>query len=69
MKAKFINESARYTEAMLQDLLSELGDEAGSDDEAFEIAQMLMNEEPGLEDYIRRSQGVRDPLGWLANRI
>ena len=69
MKAKFVNESAPYTEQMLQDLLSDLGGGAESDDAAFEIAQMLMMEEPGLEDYIRRSQGVRDPLGWLANRI
>jgi len=71
MKAKFVNEeSGLYNDQKLSKLLNDLrADGPVGDDEAFEIAQMLLDEEPGLESFIRYSQRVEDPVGWLADRI
>jgi len=54
-------------DSLLRDLRAD-GLEMG-DDEAFDIAGFVLSDEPGLEDFIRNSQGVSDPLGWLADRI
>ena len=61
----------QYDQAKLDDLLRDLKADnlEMGDDEAFDIAGFILDDEPGLEDFIRTSQGVSDPLGWLADRI
>jgi hypothetical protein len=52
--------------ALIRDLKSE--GEIG-DNEAFDIAEGILADEPGLKKYIVKVLGIRDPLGWLASRI
>jgi len=57
-------------EALLLDLKSAGGDEGPvGDDEAFDLADGILADEPGLEKFLRMKLRIRDPLGWLANKI
>ena len=57
-----------YTEKKLKDLLKDLRASNISSDEAYDIADGILFEEEGLKEYIE-SKGIRDVLGWLANRV
>jgi len=37
--------------------------------EAYDIADGILYDTPGLEDGIKKHYGVVDPQGWLADRI
>ena len=37
--------------------------------EAWDIAEVILIDTPGLEDEIKKHYGVDDPQGWLADRI
>jgi len=65
-----------YTKGKLNKLLRDLkadknsGEEMGfNDDQAFDIADGILFDEDGLEEYIRTDMGIQDPQGWLANKI
>lgn len=53
---------------LLKTLNSDLEHENMSDVEAFDIAGGILRDEDGLENWIK-DQGIKDPLGWLADRI
>ena len=53
-------------EKLVKDLVS---DGRHGDDEAFDIADGILYDEEGLEAGIRKHYGIRDPQGWLANKI
>ncbi len=57
-----------YTQEKLQKLLNSLGGEIVDDSAAHDIAEGLLFEEEGLKEYLQ-SKGIKDPLGFLANRI
>lgn len=60
---------AEYTEERLQKLLKDLGFSSGiSDDEAYDIADSIVYEEEGLKEYLE-SKGIKDPIGYIANRV
>ncbi len=40
-----------------------------TDDVAFECAQALLDDTPGLKEYIVKKIGARDYQGWLANQF
>lgn len=60
-----------YTKEKLNSLLKDLKADGNSfnDDEAFDIADGILFDEEGLEDYIRKVLNIQDPQGWLANRV
>ena len=59
----------KYTETKLQQILNSLGGEQVDDDVAYDIADGILYDNPGLREYITKVKRVADPLGWLANRI
>jgi hypothetical protein len=60
----------KYTKEKLQQILNTLGGEqVDSDDVAYDIADGVLYDNPGLKEYIAKTKNVKDPLGWLANRI
>jgi hypothetical protein len=71
---EFVNENLNEAKVMskkaILKLLKELvSDGRHPDDQAFDIADGIFYSEEGLEDGIRKHFGVRDPQGWLANKI
>lgn len=40
-----------------------------SDDEAFELAETILKNEPELNEYIKKVMKIEDPIGWLSNKI
>jgi hypothetical protein len=40
-----------------------------SDAEAFEVAQGILDDEPGLEKAVKQIYKVKDVAGWLANYV
>lgn len=57
-------------QALLSDLSKGMRDgNKISDDEAFELAQSALADNPGLEDAIKKTYKVIDVVGWLANSI
>jgi len=71
---EFVNENLNEAKVMskkaILKLLRELSYEGRhSDDEAFDIADGILYDEEGLDAGIRKHFGVRDPQGWLANKI
>ena len=60
-----------YSEEKLNMLLRDLKNTGmdSSDDEAFDLARGILSDEEGLEEYLKTQKGIRDPLGWLANKI
>ena len=66
---------AKYTEAKLQKLVRELRQGAAENGEviddcmAFDIADGVLFEEEGLEEYLRNVKGIGDPQGYIANYI
>ena len=39
------------------------------DDAAYDIAEFILLDNPGLKEYIQRVVGARDAKGWLADEI
>jgi len=71
---EFVNENLNEAKVMskkaILKLLKELvSDGRHPDDQAFDIADGIFYSEEGLEAGIRKHFGVRDPQGWLANKI
>ncbi len=65
---------AKFTEARLQKVLKDLRagvQDAGDIDDcmAFDIADSILFEEIGMEEYIREVKGYSDPQGFVANSI
>ena len=60
---KFIKTYEVYTQAPAKMIAFD------GDDEAFDIADGILYDEEGLEAGIRKHYGIRDPQGWLANKI
>jgi len=65
---------AKYTEQKLQTLIKELREgaqDAGDIDDsmAFDIADGVLFDEEGLEEYLRDVKGIEDPMGYIANYI
>ena len=61
--------SEAYTEAKLQKLLKSLGGEEEDDAAAYDIADGILYDEKGLEDYLRNKKGIKDPQSWLADYV
>ena len=58
------------TKKDIEKLVNTLGfDEHTGDAEAYDIADGILYDTPGLEDGIKKHYGVDDPQGWLADRI
>tara|TARA_R100000789_G_C3014181_1_gene152021 strand:+ start:249 stop:461 length:213 start_codon:yes stop_codon:yes gene_type:complete len=58
------------TKKDIEKLVDTLGfDEHTGDAEAYDIADGILYDTPGLEAGIRKHFGVGDPQGWLADRI
>jgi len=57
-----------YTEKKLQLLLNDLKDSDIPDNEAYDIADGVLFDEVGLEAFLK-SKGIKDPIGYLADRI
>ncbi len=57
-----------YNQKKLQDLLNGLGGEVVDDSAAHDIAEGILFEEEGLKEYLE-SKGIKDAVGFLANRI
>jgi hypothetical protein len=53
-------------EKLIRELVS---DGRHNDDEAFDIADGILFDEEGLKAGIKKHYSVRDPQGWLANKI
>ena len=67
---EFINEAKVMSKKDIQKLVKDLvSDGRHGDDAAFDIADGILYDEEGLEAGIRKHFGVRDPQGWLADRI
>jgi hypothetical protein len=63
-------EEGMWTRDEVNDFVNDLKSEGGiGDDEAFDIAEGILADEPGLKKYIIKMMGIKDPIGWLANRI
>jgi hypothetical protein len=57
-----------YTKATVDKLIKDLRG-AGDDDEAFNAAECALAENAGLEDFMRKQLGIKDPVGYIATRI
>ena len=40
-------------------------EEGISDEQAFDIAQFILDDNPGLEEFINQKIGASDAVGWL----
>jgi hypothetical protein len=65
----------KYNEQKLSNLIKDLNQELQSpemevdDSGAYEIALGILDEEKGLKEYLTKTKGIKDPVGWLADRI
>lgn len=59
----------KYDEKKLQELIMDLRGENISDEEAFDIADGILREDPDLATYIRVHKRIKDPRGWLADQL
>jgi len=67
---EFINESKIMSKSDIQKLIKKLGSDGPVDDDsAFDIADGILYDEPGLKAGIKKHFGVTDAQGWLANKI
>jgi hypothetical protein len=62
-------EPIKWTSDKLNELLKSLGGEKTTENEAFELADNILREYPGLEEYVKKNYRVRDVQGWLANQF
>ena len=67
---QFVNEAKVMSKKRIEKLIKDLvSDGRHGDDEAFDIADGILYDEEGLEFGIMKHYGVKDPQGWLANKI
>ena len=59
----------KYNEEKLQRLINDLRKEFIKDDEAFDIADGILREDPDLATYLRVHKKIKDPQGWLADQL
>lgn len=59
----------KYDDAQLSTLMAELRGQGISDNEAFDVADGILRDDPDLATYLRVHKGIEDPVGWLANRL
>jgi hypothetical protein len=64
-----VNEGKVMSKKDIQNLLKTLGGESEDDSAAWDIADGILYDTPGLEAGIKKHFGARDPQGWLANYI
>ena len=65
-----VNEAKVMSKKDIQKLVKDLvADGRHGDDAAFDIADGILYDEEGLEAGIRKHFGIKDPQGWLADRI
>jgi hypothetical protein len=74
-KAKIVDgkEIQTWDKAKVEKFVKDLGKDKKSnkfsDDQAFEMAQSVLDDNAGLETAIKNIYKVRDAAGWLANKI
>jgi hypothetical protein len=74
-KAKIVGgkEMETWNKAKVEKFIKDLGRDKKynkfSDDQAFEMAQSVLDDNAGLETAIKNIYKVRDAAGWLANKI
>jgi len=56
-------------EIKLNELIYRFGGEQVDDDTAFDIADGILYDNPGLSEHIIKVKGIADPQGWLANQL
>ena len=44
-------------------------EEGISDEQAFDIAQFILDDNPGLKEYINENIGASDEVGWLMSEM
>ena len=63
----------QWTKGKLDNLIADLQKDREinnfTDDQAFDMAGSILDEEEGLEAFVRRALGIKDVVGWLANQI
>ena len=59
----------KYDDAQLSALLAELRGENITDEEAFDVADSILREDPDLATFLRVHKKIKDPVGWLAGRL
>ena len=59
----------KYTQKDLNKLLESLTEPVLDDAEAYDIADGILYDEPGLREFLVREKGIKDPQGWLADHV
>jgi len=54
---------------LIRDLSADKQYRSFNDAEAFEVAQSILDDHPGLEDAVKSIYRIQDVQGWLANKI
>jgi len=39
------------------------------DEQKFDVAEILIGDEDGLEDYMKKQMGIESPVEWIAARL
>ena len=55
--------------AIMKSVLSIKEDGPMDDEAAFNTAEFILMDNPGLKEYIQKVIGARDAVGWLAGEI
>lgn len=65
--------ATKWNKSKLDKFIKDLGADKAynkfTDDQAWDMAQSILDDEEGLEDAIKREYRVSDVVGWLANRL